>query len=266
MARPQHSTLDCGSFDLALSSVAQLLGLEADEVRTRLSVNLEELEQQALEVLPPDRLITKYGLGVESVPVADTVVWYHASRTWSDSTFADGVLPLEAMLDTIWRRLGDLASEGNTRTAWEDFRTGFHKLTSSGARQFRSRLSLREGGGPYAFLIRDAICEGAEQPSHYLEAPETVSDICNAYEEATGFQLLRKFSEATSCFVVRFKSAGEAEQEFLCAASYLYTRIHNETFDCDFGYCFSGGGKAVSAENILGVERVRQGWSDRLRS
>jgi hypothetical protein len=125
-----------------------------------------------------------------------------------------------------------------------------------GDTQYISRRSSHLGwlGGPYAFLIREVIGEASAEPYHYVEASETVADICTAFQARTSKDLLAKFSLVTEPVIVKFRHASQFGTELLDAANYAYRKAVE--IDRHMTPCFSGGGIPIPRTDILSIEAV----------
>jgi hypothetical protein len=247
------TTIDCGSLELALASIAELTNLRtADVVAELMAISPDTLEWH------PDDEISCRAFGLDDVPVADMVHWYHVSRTWPDFRFEEGILPLVQAEPELWRRLGELASEWVDADWWQNFQKNIGHEGNRADGNYVGRRSLlgKCGDGPYAFLIREVIGESSDEPYHYVSASETVADICKSFRARTGKDLLTKFSDATEPVIVKFRHPSQHGREFLHAVNYAYCRVHELEVDNHFTLSFHGDGNPVPPSAILSIERI----------
>ena len=112
---------------------------------------------------------------------------------------SSGILPLAQAEPELWRRLGELAAAWVDAAWWQQFKKniGHEGNPADGNYVGRRCGHVAWGDGPYAFLIREVIGESTDTPYHYVQASETVTDICASFQARTGKDLLASFSDAT---------------------------------------------------------------------
>ena len=249
---PVRSPLDCGSFERALETVAALLDASPAELRSTLAAYDSEAPDTNGELMPLGERILVRCVGLSQPPTPGTIHWFHATRTWPAGAFENGILSRRKVEPELWERLGKLVETWSTREEWEAFRRDMGR--NPWADQYRRRRRFQVDDGPYAYLVRDMIFRMEDEPAHFLEAPETISDICLAYQTETGHPLLEKFKEATRPCVVRFRSDRANGSELRAALSYLYCEIRQIGHSHYSNTCFAGMGVPVPAADILDVE------------
>lgn len=106
--------------------------------------------------LPSEEVILSHVLnsgGKE--PVVEEAVWFHMTRCYAETDFAEGLLPLGAVLERIWRDLYSLVAEEVSAAEWRQFRDGLQTDGSHSARLYRMKVAGLHLWGPYGMLIRD---------------------------------------------------------------------------------------------------------------
>ena len=150
-------TLDCETFDSALTSVSESFSVSADEMRDRLEgIKIDEGYEVRTDLLRK--------LNAEPIAPA-TVHWFHATRIPNNTPFEDGILPLVDSLPRILSTLQNISKNYVSDKEWEEFTeflrscgssTG-NNMESNALSLFRMKSSKSPLGGPFGFLIREII-------------------------------------------------------------------------------------------------------------
>jgi hypothetical protein len=233
--------LDCTNATTALATIAGLLHLGEDQVKTAcLNVTREE-DPSAVDVLAL--------LGRPEVPRQFSSVFFHAARVMDRASFrVKGIVPLRQGLDQIWSMLRELSADMCSPEQWSELR-------ASGVNEpYALRISERSQWGPYAFVVRD----GAFHPhcSHYLlRGPDIVVDICGAFERMYGGDLLGRFQQRSTPCLVKFVANGR-RAAFTAALEYLVRSLHGGGPHTGDYWAFDGRGRAIPADDVIEVEPI----------
>jgi len=110
--------------------------------------------------------------------------------------------------------------------------------------------------GPFALLVRELHGEDRSGYTNYLRCPEIVTDIAESFDPSG--ELERKHMEATQPRVVKFRTRTTPTQSAIDTAfAYLYFGLTERPLPSMLAESFSGGGTAVEAIDVLGVEMLR---------
>jgi len=181
----------------------------------------------------------------------DVTYWFHLTRTFPSNKFEQGILPLNEGIDSIWTSLFDLVKRCFSGENWDKFRALFESKWGKIPGDIY-KFRLNEGGGPYAVLIKEVAFK--TEFHAFLEGPEFVENICSAFKEIHGYDLLKIYREHTKPCIVKFKEDGGKPIYVGAALMYLYSSLHGRKITTSSNSCFVGKGIKVPYENILKVE------------
>jgi hypothetical protein len=240
--------LDCTSPESTIASLAALLNRSESTLRRQLEAG--QLDEYYGPGKFPGRdnrdIVVEDFLGISGgVRSADEIYWFHATRVLPETTFCEGILPL-AQIEPRLQATLDRLSTGLQRTRGD----------GNSALHYHNKLTNPTiGGGPCAFLIREAAVRPAGTHCAFAECPEIVGDIARMrFDEASATELLRRFRAATKPCVVTFRTREPRPDATASAALYAYLCIHNPPSAVAVGAGFSAKGHAVPPEDVVGYE------------
>ena len=227
--------LDCSSFDSAMTSVALIFGKSKSALKATLKDTANLTEEDLREFISQE-------LGQ---PRSDyEVVWFHGSRAEKASCFKkNGILTTSEAKKYLEPRLRDLSKD----------------LTKVGVGPYAGCLATKEmlnDDGPFAFLIRDAVVT-----SHFIEAPEFVSDFASDLLGQNYEVLVNRFKEITHPYIIRFLESPKGH-ELHKALYFIYLVVNGESIvDAvpKANTCFNARGNAIPFVRIQNVELVKNG-------
>lgn len=233
--RSTSMILDCSSFDNAMTSVASIFGKSKSALTATLESTTDLTEEELHKFI--DQELGK--------PRSDyEVVWFHGSRAENASCFkTNGILTTSEAKKYLEPLLRDLAKD----------------LTKVGEGPYAGCLATKvmlNDDGPFAFLIRDAVVT-----SHFLEAPEFVSDFASDLLGKNYKLLVNRFKEITHPYIVRFVERPEGH-ELHNALYFLHLVVTGESIAdavSRANTCFNARGNAIPFARIQNVELVKNG-------
>lgn len=238
-------TLDCESFNSALSSVAGIYGANAPDVRRFLSstklTDYSELKPMFESRFGPPKKL-------------DTVCWFHLTRVRAGTEFSEGILPLHDALETIWSTLISVLSN-------EQQREKLRQMKKEGVPNhlYVMKTGNRLHSGPYAMFIKEVAFQADAVGNHdYLEFPEIVEDICNGYETKFGESIREEINEKLRKCIVKVELPASSDDEDLLyrALLYCWCTLHGEQPNTGSNTCLDGEGRAIGPEAIRKIEFV----------
>ncbi len=185
----------------------------------------------------------------------DETYWFHATRIPHSEKFADGIRPLHAQLEHIWKFLFTLVSDTFQERDWMQFRIKLEtQHDSHHAHIYRIRTEGDIDSGPFGLLLREVAINPEEFGSvDYLAVPEIIEDICISFGEIYGEDLLEKFEQKTRPCIVTFSESEANPKALHKAIEYIYSEFCDEPKDgCNTTY--NGMGNVIPAEQIVKVE------------
>jgi len=233
--------LDCESPETAINSLAEITGVSPESI-------LERCRQWPFANF--ERFGLRQGIGgfdvardelwrrviqAETRPLPATICWFHATRVLPCTNFAEGLLPLNMMVDRLTEsleRVGVLRArdrEGRYISSYDHAQKIEHGSQS---------------WGPDASLVKDATFDPAQ--NHFFRAPEAVVDL--------GFDLATFMAVTVPC-IVKFRSSTHISEHAVDhALYYAYLATWDQRAGIDCSWTWSGEGKPVSSGDILSVE------------
>lgn len=251
--------LDCESIESTYKSLEDILGVkEFDLCQLFDSIAIyEQMHESTCNFL-----FSYIRDKTHCKPHFDKACWFHATRTWPENTYDDGLLPLNQAIDKIWDFLFELAKEQITAQEWRDFRN-FMDSGSGNNYAYLYRMKLNNAkihGGPVAFLVKQIAFVRNSSYVNYFDCPEIVEDICNNCSKTN---LMKLYQSNTVRCIVKFvdqwaptTKAWTPEKALSTALLYVYHDHHG--LELDYGgeltYTFDGKGTPVPKDRILKVE------------
>jgi hypothetical protein len=259
---PHEVILDCHDLDTALKCLAGLLETSVEELGAAVSGHDESRFDGTEDpfVRMPNDVAEVVGANLEAIQLAGAY-YFHGTRVVDPSAFKDrGILPLGALVESIWSTLGELVQDVCTRTEWADFRRSVEVGDAGGwcgsLYRMKSRGAMHHG--PFAELVRETLIYPRESHSHdYLGCPEIVEDIAACFSAAYGVSLAARFSAAATPTIVKFFVADAGLGEVRTALWYAYYRLWGEKLSRQSCWAFDGKGQAVQSGHIAQVETVQ---------
>lgn len=252
----QKYLLDCSTLDSTLTTLSS--GLQVPE----------DILQDLLLSQPPKKLHSRKNLQLGTAdellwselkrqyplrPDPVGTCWFHLTRIADPRVFRLGLFPLGQVLPTLWDTLRDCARPHVSSQEWARFREdlGNHRLRWL----YDSKTTDQTQWGPHGMLILEA----AFQPHllgnpDYLDAPETVLDICRCFQGTFGIDLLNLYRQNTQPCIVKFRTSGTPPAAWNRALYYCYRHLHQLDAPAQSNLCFDARGKGISARDILHVE------------
>lgn len=252
------SILDCETRESTLSCIAEAYGIHEAEIFTFLNdFNLERHYEENNPMQVGSRELKNiFDTHFNRKPkIFDQIAWFHLTRTNSNNTFENGILPLTISLDNVWEEIINVFEESEHGPLLVEMR-------KNGVDNFQYNLKADDPlyAGPYAMLVRESAYRAKEIGNHdYLWLPEIMEDICNAYLARHGIKIHEILCAALSPKIVKFYSDGDRSEDCTVAALYyIYIKAHGQEMSIYSNTCFDGNNEAIPSEQILNVERFNK--------
>jgi hypothetical protein len=247
--------LRCADVKTALESLAMLHGVSANAVLDALpravAVGVTDVDHPVRAVA--GALARSLGTTCGE-PCA--IHYFHGTRTADPSRFAaEGLLPLNAVLEDIWLGIGALGPEvtdADLRALRDDLEHG-----RVAPHTYQLRASDDRQHGPYGNLVQEVLLYPDDYGSvDYLAGAEIAVDICEAASGRFGIDLAPRFHAATVPCVVEFAMPAEdVEGAMASAIWYLDSAVRGER-TTNAHWAYDGEGRPVEPENVVSVEVV----------
>lgn len=249
--------LDCESFDTAVVSLARIFQTTPEDLKILLSVKEISAHYETHFRELPEFSSYIYGIAEQhfgsSLPL-DAVCWFHTTRVLPGTTFSEGILPLDAALPSLKKRLLEAVDDVSVKVQLH------HALYLDGVRDhhYANKTQNSMHWGPYAILVRDvASCATNLSQHDYLAMPEIIEDICNGFDDPIRDALLDIFSAKLRPATVKFTSLVDRDEPYIATAlCYVHSMIHDGKLDTNSVICFDGKNNPVPFQDILKVEFV----------
>lgn len=251
--------LDCESFESALQSLSLIFQTSSTTLIEHLSNHVIDSYFEENPHFPYDfsdylyeRVAGQFG----TPKLLDAVCWFHLTRVVENTSFAEGIQPLGAILPRLQTILVDLVDDDLVKTAL------CTALDQGRIDEFLYHFKTDDPlhWGPFAILVRDVAFHAKEQSQHdYLAMPEIIEDICSGFHKSEGVDLLPLFTAKLKPTIVKFSSSIDGELDKRCIASALcYVRSHmlQGRPDGNAICCFDGMNEPVPHSDILSVQLV----------
>lgn len=228
--------LNCRDLNTAIASTATILGMEAEELRSAVTAGASEV------VDPPSSL--------------RSVLWFHATRIPTTTTYQDGLLPTPAMRPRLLGALRELAiSEGFCSEA--EWQAHVPLLSSE---ELAWKHSLRQfDDGPHGFLVREVILDPGDIPVFdYTSEPEYIRCLCSGFPGDLGAQLLAAYKETSRPAIVPFRSRQHLAGVLPCALRYIRAKLLGRSLYTECNRGFSGEGHAIPSHDVFPIEWLHE--------
>lgn len=252
----REALLDCSSLSSALVSLSS--GLQVPQHLLQdllLDIPPRKIHsRKSLKASPPDEALwaelqRKYPIR----PWSQGTCWFHLGRTCAVGSYSRGLLPLGQVLPELWDLLESCTSPHVTLAQWQDFKAnlGNHRL----AWLYEQKVQDERQWGPHGMLFKEA----AFQPERYgqqdfLEASETVMDICRCFQGTFGVDLLEGYRRATEPCVVQFWTPGTSKTAWVKAVYWVYGKLQGLEITPQHNLFWDARGCSVSGHQILHIE------------
>ena len=249
--------LDCETSNSTYRSLETILGI----AQTDLEAIFDELSIEGYEDF--DRqFFLKTNISLRSVTF-DSVCWFHLTRVDSNTTFSEGILPLNLSIERIWNLLFQLVKSSRLSIEdWNAFKIEMTEgqistainLCSNSQSLYKMKVGNQIFGGPYAMLVREISFNSAYASNHdYLTIPEIIEDILRCFEHVFGYSLVDEYSWVTRPCIVKFQDLNHRNDLLQPALFYLFCERKGYKLSQACNNCFDGGGNTVPSESILSV-------------
>ena len=250
--------LDCHDLETTLASIAAAVGTRVDRLAQALRDYDESRYESALEepfTQMPREVLEQFGVAVDNIHFEGTC-YFHGTRVLDPQGFRIyGIRPLNQVLEQIWVMLYDLVREERSKAQWAQFRA---TVEAGGCGHFsqlyRQKTSERPHLGPLGELVREIFFNPKAIGVHdYLSCPEIVQDIATCYRDVYGVDLERRFVDATSPCIVKFRSAEVRGGAIRAAVWYAFAKLRSNNLSRHSLSAFDGNGVGVPPDAIVDV-------------
>lgn len=237
--------LDCETYETALQSVSNIMGIPQDQLVSHLAntdyVTLHEAHWR--ESLFDDFLFKNVCDSFRAYDFEiDRICWFHLSRTMHPEWFLEkGILPLQEIEPLLREDIDKLRKELSNPPQY-DFKQPTYHMLHDPYRQ-----------GPFAMLVKDvAFCHDEIGNHDYLAIPECVEDM--------GEEIADLFSENSISVVVKFQAQPQFETEWYLkkVMCYLYCAIHKIELSVDCNTCYEAPLHRIPPEDIIYVKEASE--------
>lgn len=221
--------IDCESRQIALETISAGFNCSTTTLKdTLLDFDIEKvIEEQITSYDPLTLLYNEVVKRIGPPRKIDGVMWFHCTRTFVDSDFSDGILPLELALPKIWKLLIDLAP-----TKYDKVQLKSMQETGVPDFQYDFKVNNSPDNSVYAFQVRELAVQRRKGLHDYLEIPEIIEDILNGYNKAYGKRLHDHYIQLLTPKIVKFFSDHKTgEDELEPALGYLYNAVRGDKPD-----------------------------------
>jgi hypothetical protein len=249
--------LDCESFETAVDSLTRIFQTTPDSLKALLSAKEIGTHYETHWQELPDFKDYIYSVVEQHFgsPLAlDSVCWFHTTRILPGTSFAEGILPLDAALPSLKAMLIEAVDDVRVKGQLE------RALTSGGVanHHYANKTQNSLHWGPYGILVREvAFCANELSQHDYLGMPEIIEDICDGFEVTSGVALIDIFSAKLKPAIVKFTSVVDYAEAYVSTAlCYVHSTIQEGKLDTNSVICFDGENNPVPPHDILKVEIV----------
>ena len=179
--------------------------------------------------------------------------WFHLSRTLPDEDFSEGILPLSICLEKVWE------------TIYKVFKGTPHEqrlysMQTNGSIKGMYTTKLECDQGPYAMLVAESAYRPNEVGNYdYLNLPEIMRDICNAYENKYKISLHNELKQNLTPKIVKFKTKSNIKQYILqTALYYLYNTFKNQKLSHLSNTTFDGEKNTILPHQIVKIIDIKK--------
>lgn len=232
--------LDCESLETTLASLSYAFEISDCDIHKILRGSRIEEGYGAC-----DELFAQFTLN-RSYRCFEETCFFHASRVPRNTTFDEGLVPLNEVIDRTSNFLYTLVSENISRADWE---ACVGDTINSGSSSLAWKLKNQKG--PFGFLFKEsAMSEGS-----FLKGPDLVFDFHKATLERFNLDLMKLYEEQTEPVVVKFFCPAEKGSHYLkCALFNTFIKI--KRLDWSISHCaIDRKGVAIAFDSILGIHK-----------
>lgn len=242
--------LDCTDFETTLASVSRACSMSSENLVALLKSIATSPDADELPIW--ERVVLEMCGTRDSVPVPDSVCWFHATRVPIGTRFEEGLLPTSLVQPRIDAELCALAIRLGLCKQKE-----WSTISRSGPAAHRLRWKRANrpiDDGPHGFLVREVVLhrEGLAIPD-YFASPEITSEICRSLPKRIGAPLLAAYTGERYPVLVKFRSRLQLKGPMATALNYLHTKLTSDSLSlrCSRGFC--GGGIPISREDLIEI-------------
>jgi hypothetical protein len=195
--------------------------------------------------------------GPAPAPSGFSVAYFHATRVLpTRAAFSSGLVPLGTIVDDIWSDLYSFVRAECSPAEWDRFRRSVETDHPAPlANLYRMKTNAITLWGPFGFLIRDVAFQCPRPVRDYLSnPPEIVEDICTAYDETFGRNLVSEYLAATRPCFVKFYSPRSQRAVLEVAIEYLACSVQGVALHSNLAISFDGHGRPIPRKRILEVQ------------
>lgn len=260
--------LDCENFDSAMGSLSSAAGVTDTAVRAVLRASdayRDDWDYRAgpWEKMVPRMLVAELGIAIEDVKF-DAAYYFHGTRVFRPHAFLEsGILPLGAILNSIWDDLYSLTGEEIALAIWGGLRQKLDggaatSLDSHVLSLYRMKTAAPFHHGPFGFLVRE---QSSSSMNHdYLQIPEIVEDI----SRCLGLGLQQNFEDRAKSCIVKFVHTEVNTDVVESALLYVLAKVHHRELDIHSARAVKCEG-AVPAADVIYVEEFANAFRRRQR-
>lgn len=238
--------LDCSSYESVKVSLCDIFHTTENVLLSALDdvENGEMIDYVTLEKNLILSVTQKLGDPDDNVDV----LWFHGTRVEDESSFyKSGILPKGKVREGLYSKLKSLCVG----------------LERSGENKFYSSMAgkdLINDEGPFAFLIKNVAVNATGIFHNYTKAPEMVEDIAGCLLGENYSQLVRRFQESTTPFIVSFiaKPRGCEVPKALVFLKLIKDGASEFEAGSVANTFFDSKGETVAADRILKIERLQE--------
>jgi hypothetical protein len=258
----QMNWLDCSDLDTALSSVADIVGVNALELRRAIVTYDESRFNDYSEdpyVRMPREVLADLGRDLDSASI-DGAYFFHGTRLIDlQGVRQAGLFPLDQMVERIWSMLFELVNDVCGESDWERVRADLeaHGGDHDGWLYRTKTRDTASSFGPFAVLVREVLFNSGDLGNHsYLDCPEVVQDIARAFERSFRIDAEERFRAASHPVIVKFGNTMGRVELLRPALWYVFTMVRDGEVTSNANGGFDGKGSAVVPEDIVSIEIV----------
>jgi len=239
--------LDCESFDSSLKSLEKIYSTSSNDIIEYLgSVDLEKIfkTNKPKDTYGYDYLFECFERIFKTEIKEFEAYCFHTTRIPKGTTFTNGILPLNQIIDEIEEFIDKIAFDLSLEIIKID-------LTKDNMIDRK----LRNDNSPWGIFIKDWAFELPSGIHNYLKFPEIVEDIINFKYPDDCSVLLKEYSQRTVRCIVKFKVPSLIKRERLPRLIYyIYHKVNKLEMECDCAFNYSNQGFKIDQGNIEKVE------------
>jgi hypothetical protein len=217
--------LDCESIESTYASLETILGVKENALRL-LFDSIKVYGEKDCRPSYSDFLLSFIQEKKGCNTCFEQTCWFHATRTWPDNNYDEGILPTKDAIPKILKWLNRDTSQSIRQCNLTDDMV----------------VNKCHNGGPYGFLIKDFAWVENDTYVQYFKCPEIVKDL----------GLEKIYTEKTVPRIVKFVNQHTPIEALSMALLYVYHNHCNLKIDYkgELAYSFDGKNIPVLKENI----------------